>query len=422
MNLSPFKNSEAAFSWKEVLLVLLLILYSGNPVLKHTFPEEPQLVCLAFLLGFLLLTRTKRVFTSSFTVITCIFATILLIQCIDFSFYPYFTIAGFITRLFIGYAVIRLVSDFPNIYVRIMVALAILSFGFYIPYLLISFAGVNLESIITHAAGVIDPENTGSRPVFFHTFLREFSPRNAGMFWEPGAFQGYLNLALIFLAFIKSEIPKKDYQFSFFILSAAVLTTLSTTGYIVYTLQLLLHYNWTATTRKVMINRIFKFSIIFTLVILGSYYAYNKLPFLKAKIQFQSQRVDMRQGQWYAQRLGSIVFDWDYIKRRPLTGWGIHVKTRYFLNPGMASSGGMGNGFSDFTAKFGVIGMLTWLAAVFIGFRRMSKMKILPGIFVCILLILELQGECFLGYSLFLGLAFLTPSAPNARKIAYSGT
>ena len=54
--------------------------------------------------------------------------------------------------------------------------------------------------------------------------------RNGGIFWEPGVFQMYLNLAIIMLLFGYPEIRKK----TLLILSLGVFITFSTTGFIVY--------------------------------------------------------------------------------------------------------------------------------------------------------------------------------------------
>lgn len=56
--------------------------------------------------------------------------------------------------------------------------------------------------------------------------------RNQGPFWEPGAFQAYLNIALMFLLF--GNIERKHRNYDIFIIIIAVLSTISTTGYFVF--------------------------------------------------------------------------------------------------------------------------------------------------------------------------------------------
>ncbi|MBN1126161.1 MAG: hypothetical protein JXA82_14225 [Sedimentisphaerales bacterium] len=411
-NVLYFKKAETASSWKDLGLVILALVYSGNPAPGRMFPVEPQLVLLTLFFGFLLIRRTRHIFSLDFIIVASIFATILLIQCIGFSFYPFVTMAGFFVRLFIGYALIRLVHNLPLAFVRAMVGLALLSCAFYIPYLLLSAAGISVEGIISRVAELLGTASITRRPLFLHTFFGDFSPRNFGMFWEPGAFQGYLILALIFLAFIKNDMSQKQYVYSLLILCAAVLSTLSTTGYIALILIPFLHYDWRAQQEKQTVFRILVgVYLVLPLLIGGGFYAYKTLPFLEEKINKQLDVLDRREGSWHRGRIGSIVFDWEYIQKRPLTGWGLHSNTRYSLHPGMESSEGMGNGMSDFTAKFGIIGFLTWFIAVYLGFWRLSGGNRLAAMLICGILLLELQGECFLGFPIFIGLAFLSSSA-----------
>lgn len=58
--------------------------------------------------------------------------------------------------------------------------------------------------------------------------------RNAGIYWEPGAHQIFLNLALFFVLNDKEKagLTIRKYRLSIVLLLAAVMTTLSTTGYL----------------------------------------------------------------------------------------------------------------------------------------------------------------------------------------------
>ena len=58
--------------------------------------------------------------------------------------------------------------------------------------------------------------------------------RNSGPFWEPGAYQGFLIIAILFLLFNKESIKHIKIKFLLFVVT--VLTTSSTTGYILATL------------------------------------------------------------------------------------------------------------------------------------------------------------------------------------------
>lgn len=66
--------------------------------------------------------------------------------------------------------------------------------------------------------------------------------RNSGLFWEPGAYQIFLNFALLIMTSelgSSKESIRKNYYSKIFILSVAVLSTYSTTGYFMLALNLI---------------------------------------------------------------------------------------------------------------------------------------------------------------------------------------
>lgn len=70
---------------------------------------------------------------------------------------------------------------------------------------------------------------------FFYTWgWDHVFTRNSGPFWEPGAFQGFINLAIIFIILNKSFIKNNKFKLIIFIIT--LLTTQSTTGYGVFLL------------------------------------------------------------------------------------------------------------------------------------------------------------------------------------------
>ncbi|MDD2198934.1 MAG: O-antigen ligase family protein [Bacteroidales bacterium] len=222
-------------------------------------------------------------------------------------------------------------------------------------------------------------------------------PRNLGMFWEPGAFAGYIILA--FGLNIQNFNEKfKLNKTKFIILGAALISTLSTTGYIVFSMFLIvvsLQYirrNW-------FIGLLVAF-IIFPLI----YTTFKNNDFLLEKIVSQYDSSIEKEGKYDPSRIGALLFDIHYIKKHPLTGNGLHQRTRYADHPHLwGDRVGHGNGFSNFIASMGLIGMFFFLYMLYKSLPYLKRNKI---IFV-VLIILLLQGEQFLNYPLLLGLPFL---------------
>lgn len=70
---------------------------------------------------------------------------------------------------------------------------------------------------------------------WFYTWGRRgvVIPRNHGPFWEPGAFQGFIILAILFMVSLDlDKVEIKNKRFIFITLFITLLTTASTTGYI----------------------------------------------------------------------------------------------------------------------------------------------------------------------------------------------
>jgi hypothetical protein len=138
--------------------------------------------------------------------------------------------------------------------------------------------------------------------------------RNAGFFHEAGAFSLYLMLAMIINTFFtRNTLDKKNV-----ILAFILLTTFSTTGYIL--LALFLAY---AITNSKM-NPILKFLIIFILII-GTISTFRSEDFLKAKIEkhYSTQVESIQKNEVSGGRFYSFLKAYEVIKEYPLFGKGI---------------------------------------------------------------------------------------------------
>lgn len=417
MDLNP-ETKGAETPTVTLLLVYFLLCVSGNPAVNNIVNMEIVLVVFAIALTVLLVLNKENLFNRRFFNITGIFSVIFLFQIIIFSFLPYFTIAGFYVRLFIGFAVIRLVKNFPLVYIQVMFYLAIVSLCFHIPDRLGQYVGFDFRGVFAFLGKIIGDPFQYREVICFHTFMNILPERNAGMFWEPGAFAGYLIIAVGFLGLNKNNIPKKNYMRILIVLTLTLLSTQSTTGYLVYPLALLTHLNLQkAKNVKKGIIRFFFITIIIPIIFIFIGYTYKGIHFVNEKIEDRFYAVITESSNWHRSRFGSLLFDMKYIKERPLTGWGLHPKTRYALDPWITEGEGMGNGMSDFTAKFGITGMSVFLVTVFLGIYSITNRDARKSVVMLLVLIFLLQGEAFLGHPLFLGLMFLSCTQKEKRNV-----
>lgn len=123
--------------------------------------------------------------------------------------------------------------SFCQSYILVMVIMSIISF----PMFVIGLVNPSLAKSL--ARTTMKWENPYEYSIFYtwgrHGIILQ---RNSGMFWEPGAFQAFIVIALLLMIslMVNNHIDKKKlaiYKLYFIILITALLTTQSTTGFII---------------------------------------------------------------------------------------------------------------------------------------------------------------------------------------------
>lgn len=226
--------------------------------------------------------------------------------------------------------------------------------------------------------------------------------RNNGPFWEPGAFAGYI--AILFLLFIENpEYIFKNKKKSLVIFTALI-TTFSTMGYLV--VLLLVFLLLTKNTKK------FKLILLIPFFIIGLFYLIS-LDFIGKKTNEQYvEAIESNENKILFSRFGSIVIDYYYFQKNPLTGNGLPMKTRYadhidFFEE--ESLGGFGNGFSNFLASFGIIFVIVFYIK---SSNNLYRLKI-SKIYYAIILTLILFGEQFINYPFIWTLLFINENSSH---------
>ncbi len=408
------------------LLVFLLLANSGNPGLQTLMggPENTLVVSLAGLLLILALRRGLHVNPLG-AVPFLVFGAILVAQGLSFEFFPRITVLGFMVKLAIAGSVCVLVPRFGLTFVRVMAVLCGLSLLFWILGFVRPWSAlVSGHGLVTRSADMDYPRIS----ILVHTYFRDvggFGSRNVGMFWEPGAWAGYLNLALVLMACQRRVVPPRMYRRYLALFSAGVLSTLSTGGYLglaaAYGLGELAgtqkgvlrpslgerRWNWLPAGGAIV--------LVMALLVM-----WNRVDFLGPKIRRQYEQTALQGGRWHLTRFGTMVLDWEYIRRRPLTGWGLHDRTRWALHGGVYHDrgSGMGNDLSGFTARFGLLGMLTFLGLTVAGFQKLTGGSPWVSLAAAGAVLIILNGEAFLEHPAFLSLMFLATAStgPDARR------
>lgn len=124
--------------------------------------------------------------------------------------------------------------------------------------IIVVFAGISLVGfgigIVYPQIALFFPETIGDASVDYYNagvyvFMKAkgygdlvLSSRNAGICWEPGCYQMFLNVALLFILDDESEEKGKKYYLSLLILVLTIITTMSTTGLLL--MLLILIFSW----------------------------------------------------------------------------------------------------------------------------------------------------------------------------------
>ena len=376
------------------LLVLIVIIVSGNPAV---FVINKNLV---YILTFIVLAiyavkHPKPIIKYDFLFVM-FFVFLFVIQNIFYGQIVLMASLGFLIKIGIAALAVRIIPGFFHKFVLIMVFLAGLSLIFYIPTLL----GIDLRGILSVMK---IPLSSDIVHIGLHNFHVANDTRNSGIFWEPGAFAGYLVLAL-FLASILERGVQKSWHAK--LLIAALISTQSTTGFIAGFIVLVLYfYEKTKYSFKLPTPILFSFILLFS-VTLG-WFLSNNISFIGTKIDVHLSKTIAQEGNYKINRFGNINYDLGFIAERPIIGWGANPATRFTMDPELAElMSGQGVGLTGSIIKFGIPGFLLYIFYFYRGCISITGSKsyaIGGGCMLCILLI----GEQFLNYPLFFTLVFL---------------
>ena len=145
-----------------------------------------------------------------------------------------------VMQLFIGFMIAGVIrpDEFCRKYVAVMVFFAAVS--------LLGFAaGAVYPSIATFFPRIIGDASVDYYNAGVYVFMQpkgyasfRLMTRNAGICWEPGCYQCFVNIALLFLLEEKRKGTARRFTLKFAILVTTVFTTFSTTGMIILCLLL----------------------------------------------------------------------------------------------------------------------------------------------------------------------------------------
>jgi hypothetical protein len=390
-------------NYKAYLLILTLLFFSGNPLATFLFGKFSVLV--GFLFIVIILNKDfkiERKFLQKFRLAILGILFITFSQYLILPMVSTLAIANLLFKLFLGGFIIwHLKELFPFLLFRVLGYLSIISIIFFVS---VNYLGNSLPHI--KIAPDVNSYLIYNLPIGHLT-------RNSGMFWEPGAFAGILTLGLALnLNSLQYYWNKHKILLSSIIL--ALISSQSTTGYLVSFLILIFVF---------LKPRHFGISLaLMPLLISGAIYVYETNDFLKEKINSQFEKSKSQEvGDFSNTRFGSIIFDWHYIQKHPFIGNGFDERTRYsdhrYLFVGAHGDViGSGNSFSHYWASMGIFFIIGFFILLWKAVVPQGK---LYALLILAVVILNLQGEQWFNFPLYLGLIFMVVPESSKAKLAY---
>ena len=383
--------------WLDRVLCLMLIVVSGNPAVTYFY--MPAVIILpAIILGVIAFLRKIRITERDLWIATG-FALLFIAQLAIFGSQVISPSISFMFKLLTGLLAVKVIKNFDKRLIEVMVALSLISLVFFAPVLF----GVDMASLVRPIAIPFVQNNIQpSIDIGIHNYRIEVGDlhRNSGMFWEPGAFAGYIILTMLFL--LKTNGSRSAMYF--FVLTIALITTQSTTGYLVFPLVIIV-YLWNRSKQLSIFKRNFARIFYITTIVAGVSLAYVNFSFLEQKVVSQMINAENEGAGWQLTRFGNALYDFHYISRRPLLGWSLSDKTRGETDKDILTR--QGNGLTGSMVRFGMLGFLMYVAFVYRSFQMRFNSTVI-AISAVVVINFLLMGEQFLFYPLFLSLMFLT--------------
>lgn len=249
------------------------------------------------------------------------------------SHFLYLNYSIFIINIYIGFLVINYYND--SIVYYFDKVIYVLSFISLIGWAIINIYGKDLLLNIPYFEPAYD-NMSGSILIFTipvnnaETFLNLY--RNSGFAWEPGFFACMIVFAIMFRCIRIGKFLFFDKHIIIYII--ALLTTMSTTGYVALLLFIGLYFMFTSNikfAKKIILCALFVISLTYIF----------SLPFMQDKIVMQMQEENFKTSQIYYQKSNSyycadrfegISLDILNIKDKPFMGYGLDRNDSYISN------------------------------------------------------------------------------------------
>ena len=345
----------------DYLLVYLMIAFSGVPF----FYKAHIAMMLAFMVfPFCVFVYRKRKIDRFLLYYLLVVLVVQVGQMVKFYEFPLQTYLGMYVRIFLGYFVIKSVGrKTVDYYVNILVFSVLTGSVFY----LLTYVSP-IESFLEDSVAPLfeNPFIKKSEyrywpTVILYTFNSQgeglmWLKRNSGPFWEPGAFSGFLIVALLFNIIRTGKLVNHKNM----LLMLGIVSTFSTSGLIVLVAVVIFYM----VLNKDAIKRLILVPIIVSLGMM----AFFSVGILGDKVIRKMNYTNKT----YNTRFKSAELDIKDFLKNPLLGMGRNKETR-FRGVTEARTIHRNNGITNHLAMYGGIIFLLYFYLTYLTFYRMCR-------------------------------------------------
>lgn len=365
--MTTYKNIKYC-SWKFIVFLFFVLVFGRGSSLVVNF--DPRLNLLGSIIYISCLIYMYNCCKKSLIVtkspIRLVFWTTLFIWLslhvfiIDGGF-PIIIYGQFILHFIAGILIIKSYKNDITVYFeKTMVLISAISIVFWIvemlgghyllhksPILLENIMGNSQYSILLYTLGNVDTMSGGLW-------------RNSGCAWEPGLYSIMLSMAILFNIYHNNGIRLNK---RFFILLIALITTFSTTGYIIAMIIFACYFMFSKKNRIVH-------KIIYIIIFGIPFFFIYQLPFMSSKIEQRGQVENFTTNsgamEWYEKediiytpdRFEGIYLDYLNFLANPIIGYGIQREKSFVYNnisPYIITSNGIVKSFAQYGFILGII-------------------------------------------------------------------
>lgn len=383
--------------FKYILIYILLIMTSS--IIYAQYMQIIWGIALVIAINLILLNKVKLNY-KFIKILISITVLFIFLYLYSNGSYTIMSMLNTLSMIVISYVYINYIGDeFIDRYINIIVFIVIISiFGYINDLTGIGNVIINkLPRLITYNQNL-----SSVRGGFLFAFHKmNHIGRNSGFCIEPGKFQYFINLALIFLIYFK-KIYIKNINFKLVILIIGVITTFSLGAYII-TIIILIPY---------MLN--FRFNnklkilvlLLCTISICANINIINEKIISKASFDFKTGKFAEGSGNT---RLNDIKLDIEIFKENILgNGWKEYEKKWTYRTEGLNYT--KGSSSSSLTSTLAVYGIVIWIYILFlyyISIRKLTKRNLSLKIILLIFVFWQSLTQSFLITPLSFGIWFL---------------